>query len=49
MNKKKPSKKNNKQLLFLETFNKSMTVDEIYLKLLKVFKQKDIKIYPDKK
>ena len=40
--------KNKKELLFLEPIKHEMTVDEIYNKLMKVFKEKGIKVYPDK-
>ena len=40
--------KNKKELLFLEPIKPEMTVDEIYNKLIKVFKEKGIKVYPDK-
>ena len=40
--------KNKKALLFLEPIKPEMTVDEIYNKLMKVFKEKGIKVYPDK-
>jgi len=40
--------KNKKELLFLEPIKPEMTVDEIYNKLMKVFKEKGIKVYPDK-
>ena len=39
---------NKKELLFLEPIKPEMTVDEIYNKLMKVFKEKGIKVYPDK-
>ena len=40
--------KNKKELLFLEPIKPEMTVDEIYNKLMMVFKEKGIKVYPDK-
>ena len=40
--------KNKNELLFLEPIKPEMTVDEIYNKLMKVFKEKGIKVYPDK-
>jgi hypothetical protein len=40
--------KNKKELLFLEPIKPEMTVDEICNKLMKVFKEKGIKVYPDK-
>ena len=40
--------KNKKELLFLEPIKPEMTVDEIFNKLMKVFKEKGIKVYPDK-
>jgi hypothetical protein len=40
--------KNKKELLFLEPIKPEMTVDEIFNKLIKVFKEKGIKVYPDK-
>jgi len=46
---KKSNKKSKKQLMFLEPIDKSMSVDEIYFKLIEIFKKKGIKIYPDKK
>ena len=49
MSKRKSNKKNKKELVFLEPIDSSMTVDEIYLKLIEIFKKKGIKIYPDKK
>ena len=39
---------NNKELLFLEPIKPEMTVDEIFNRLMKVFKEKGIKVYPDK-
>ena len=49
MSKTKSNKKSKKQLMFLEPIDKSMSVDEIYFKLIEIFKKKGIKIYPDKK
>ena len=49
MSKRKSNKKNKKELVFLEPIDSSMTVDEIYLKLIEILKKKGIKIYPDKK
>ena len=42
--------KNNskKELLFIEPIRPEMSVDEIFNKLMKVFKEKGIKVYPDK-
>ena len=40
--------KNKKELLFLEPIKPEMTVDEIFNRLMKVFKEKGIKVYPDK-
>ncbi|MDC0531448.1 hypothetical protein OAO48_04695 [Alphaproteobacteria bacterium] len=40
--------KNKKELLFLEPIKPEMTVDDIFNKLMKVFKEKGIKVYPDK-
>ena len=39
---------NKKKLLFLEPIKPEMTVDEIFNRLMKVFKEKGIKVYPDK-
>ncbi|MDA7579524.1 hypothetical protein N8725_02740 [Alphaproteobacteria bacterium] len=39
---------NKKELLFLEPIKPEMTVDEIFNRLMKVFKEKGIKVYPDK-
>lgn len=36
-----------KELLFLEPIKHEMTVDEIYNRLINIFKEKGIKIYPD--
>ena len=49
MSKRKSNKKSKKQLMFLEPIDKSMSVDEIYFKLIEIFKKKGIKIYPAKK
>ena len=46
MNKNIP--KNKKELLFLEPIRPEMSVDEIFNKLMKVFKEKGIKVYLDK-
>ena len=40
--------KNKKELLFLEPIKPEMTVDDIFKRLMKVFKEKGIKVYPDK-
>jgi len=40
--------KNKKELLFLEQIKPEMTVDDIFNRLMKVFKEKGIKVYPDK-
>ena len=40
--------KNKKGLLFLEPIKPEMTVDDIFNRLMKVFKEKGIKVYPDK-
>ena len=40
--------KNKKKLLFLEPIKTEMTVDDIFNRLMKVFKEKGIKVYPDK-
>ena len=40
--------KNKKELLFLEPIKPEMTVDDIFNKLMKIFKEKGIKVYPDK-
>ena len=40
--------KNKKELLFLEPIKPEMSVDEIFNRLMKVFKEKGIKVYPDK-
>ena len=40
--------KKNKELLILEPIRAEMTVDEIFNKLMKVFKEKGIKVYTDK-
>ena len=39
---------NKKELLFLEPIKPEMSVDEIFNRLMKVFKEKGIKVYPDK-
>ena len=40
--------KNKKELLLLEQIKPEMTVDDIFNRLIKVFKEKGIKVYPDK-
>ena len=45
---KNSMKKSKKELLFFEPIKAEMSVDEIYSQLIKVFKEKGIKIYPDK-
>ena len=45
-NKKKYNSK--KELLFFEPIKPEMSVDEIFNRLMKVFKEKGIKVYPDK-
>ena len=40
--------KNKKELLFLEPIKPEMTVDDIFNRLMKVFKEKGIKVYPNK-
>ena len=40
--------KNKKELLFLEPIKPEMTVDDIFNRLMKIFKEKGIKVYPDK-
>ncbi len=39
---------NKKELLFIEPIKPEMSVDEIFNRLMKVFKEKGIKVYPDK-
>ena len=39
---------NKKELLFLEPIKPEMSVDEIFNRLMKVLKEKGIKVYPDK-
>ena len=39
---------NKKELLFLEPIKPELSVDEIFNRLMKVFKEKGIKVYPDK-
>ena len=39
---------NKKKLLFLEPIKPEMTVDDIFNRLMKVFKEKGIKVYPNK-
>ena len=39
---------NKKELLFLEPIKPERRVDEIFKRLKKVFKEKGIKVYPDK-
>ena len=39
---------NKKQLLFIEPIKLEMSLDEIFNRLMKVFKEKGIKVYPDK-
>jgi len=46
MNKNNP--RNKKELLFLEQIKPEMSVDEIFNNLMKIFKDKGIKVYPDK-
>ena len=36
------------ELLFLEPIKPEMSVDDIFNRLMKVFKEKGIKVYPDK-
>ena len=45
-NKRKYNSK--KELLFFEPIKPEMSVDEIFNRLMKVFKEKGIKVYPDK-
>ena len=40
--------KNKKELFFLEPIKPEMTVDDIFNRLMKVFKEKGIKVYPNK-
>ena len=44
MNEKKQEKKTNKELLFMTPIDKSMTVDEIYLKLIKLLEKNGVKV-----
>ena len=37
-----------KELLFYEPIRPEMSVDEIFNRLMKVFKEKGIKVYPDR-
>ena len=39
---------NKKELQFVKPIKPEMTVDEIFNKLMKVFKEKGITVYPDK-
>ena len=39
---------NKKELLFIEPIKPEMSVDKIFKRLMKVFKEKGIKVYPDK-
>ena len=39
---------NKKELLFLEPIKPEMSVDEIFNRLMKVFKEKGIKVYPNR-
>ena len=49
MNKKQQTEKSKRELLFMLPIDKSMGVDEVYLKLIELMKEKGIKIYPDEK
>ena len=49
MNKKQQTEKSKRELLFMLPIDKSMSVDEVYLKLIELMKEKGIKIYPDEK
>ena len=44
MNEKKQEKKTKKELLFMTPIDKSMTVDEIYLKLIKLLENNGVKL-----
>lgn len=44
MNEKKQQKKTKKELLFMTPIDKSMTVDEIYLKLIKLLENNGVKL-----
>ena len=44
MNEKKQEKKTKKELLFMTPIDKSMTVDEIYLKLIKLLEKNGVKV-----
>ena len=44
MNEKKQEKKTKKKLLFMTPIDKSMTVDEIYLKLIKLLEKNGVKV-----
>ena len=39
--------KNKKELLFLEPIKPEITVDDIFNRLMKVFKEQGIKVYPN--
>ena len=41
---KKTRKENQKELLFMTPIDKSMTVDEIYLKLIKLLEKNGVKV-----
>ena len=40
--------KDKKELLFLEPIKTEMTVDDIFNRLMKIYKERGIKVYPDK-
>ena len=44
MNEKKQEKKTKKELLVMTPIDKSMTVDEIYLKLIKLLEKNGVKV-----
>ena len=44
MNEKKQEKKTKKELLFMTPIDESMTVDEIYLKLIKLLEKNGVKV-----
>ena len=44
MNEKNQEKQANKELLFMTPIDKSMTVDEIYLKLIKLLEKNGVKV-----
>ena len=44
MNEKKQEKKTKKELLFMTPIDKSMTVDEIYHKLIKLLEKNGVKV-----